>query len=68
MFGDILGAVFSAPVRLLNVPVKIAEKAAEAADELMLGSSSQTYRAPRKNSLDSIAEAIDDSCKEALDG
>lgn len=67
MFGDILGAVLSAPVRMLNVPVKIAEKAAEAADEFMIGSYSNTYRAPRKNSLDSIAEAIEDSCQEALD-
>jgi hypothetical protein len=67
MFGTILGAILSAPIRLLNVPVKIAQKTAEAADEFMLGKSSLNYRAPRRNAIDRMADAVDDSCKEAMD-
>ena len=66
MFGKLLGAIVAAPIRLLNVPVKITQKAAEAADEFMLGSSSLSYRAPRRNTLDRVADSVDDSCKEAF--
>ena len=66
MFGQLLGALVSAPVRLLNVPVKIAQKTAEAADGFMFGESSMTYQAPRRNTLDRVADAIDDSCQEAM--
>lgn len=66
MFGQLLGALVSAPVRLLNVPVKIAQKTAEAADGFMFGESSMNYQAPRRNTLDRVADAIDDSCKEAM--
>lgn len=67
MFGKLLGAVVSAPVRLLNVPVKMAQKAAQAADEFMLGKSRYSYEAPRKNALDRVADTISDSCEEAMD-
>jgi hypothetical protein len=66
MFGRILGAFASAPVRLANIPVRLTQKAAQAADEFMLGSNAQTYRAPEKNVLDRAADAVSDSCKEAF--
>lgn len=66
MFGKLLGAIASAPIRLLNVPVKIAQKTAEAADGFMFGESSLTYQAPRRNTLDRVADGVDDSCKEAF--
>ena len=68
MFGKLLGAVLSAPVRLLNVPVKVAQKTAEVADELMFGASSISYQAPRRNTLGRVAETISESCEEAMDG
>ena len=69
MLGRILGAALSLPVRLANVPVKMAERAAEAADEFMLGTgfSNGTYQAPKRNFLDRTADAIADSCEDALD-
>lgn len=68
MFGKLLGTALSLPVRLINVPVKLAEKAAEAADDFMLGSDfSSGYRAPKRNILDRTADAISDSCEDALD-
>ena len=66
MFGSLLGAIVSAPIRLLNVPLKIAQKSSEAADEFMLGPSTMNYRAPRRNTLDRVADSLDDSCKEAF--
>jgi hypothetical protein len=66
MFGELLGALVSAPIRLLNVPMKIAQKTAEAADKFMSGPHSMNYQAPRRNTLDRVADAIDESCKAAL--
>lgn len=60
MFGKLLGAALSAPVRMVNIPVKITQKALEAVDPL------SQYQAPRKNTLDKVADTISDSCEEAL--
>ena len=67
MFGKLLGAIASAPVRLVNAPVKVMQRTAQAADEFMLGKSEYSYRAPRRNSLDRVASAIDESCRDAFD-
>lgn len=67
MFGKIIGSIVAAPVRALNVPVKIAQKTAQAADEFMNGGrDNYTYRAPSRNTLDKVSEVIDDSCREAF--
>lgn len=67
MLGSLIGKVLSAPVRIANVPVKLAQKAAEAADEAVLGQSCNNYRAPKRNSLNKLSDAIQSSCEEALD-
>lgn len=66
MLGKLIGAVASAPIRVVSVPVKAAQKATQAADEFMFGNSKYNYRAPRRNVLDKVADAVDDSCREAF--
>ena len=67
MFGKFLGKVLTFPIRVLNVPIKLTQKAAEAADEFMLGQSSFNYRAPRRNTLDKLSNAIEDTIEDAID-
>lgn len=67
MFGEILGKIVSAPIRVVNIPVKLAQKAAQIADESMCGESRYSYKAPRKNCLDKLADATEDACEESLE-
>lgn len=67
MFGKFLGAVVSAPIRIVSAPVKMAQKTLQASDEFMFGKSRESYRAPRRNTLDKIADTVSDSFEEALD-
>lgn len=59
--GRIVGEVLAAPIRVANIPVKLAQKAAEVVDPI------SQYQAPRKNALDKVADAVSDSCQEALE-
>ncbi len=54
LLGDIFGVVVAAPVRILNLPVK--------ALEASVGDASM------RNELDDVAEVIEESAKEVVDG
>ena len=66
MLGKLLGKVLTLPIRVINVPIKLTQKAAEAAHEFMLGSSPMNYRAPRRNSLDKLSDNIEETTEDAM--
>jgi hypothetical protein len=66
LFGKILGQLITTPIRLVNLPLKMAQRTAEAADKFMLGDNATTYRAPKKNVLDHISDAIEEVTEDTL--
>lgn len=67
MFGKFIGSIISAPVRILNVPVKMTQRAVEAGDRFLgIDDGRKSRRRSRKNLLDNLAEGIEDSCSEAM--
>jgi len=59
MFGKLLGKIVAAPFRLVNIPVKLAEKGM---DE-MCGETGKSG----KNILDDVARTVEETCEEAMD-
>lgn len=60
MFGKLLGEIVSAPIKVVNVPVKLAGKAADAVlgEEDCLGGD---------NCLDDAAEAVQETVEDTFD-
>lgn len=59
MLGRFLGKVLSTPVRLVNVPLKVASKAAD----FMCGQrDTEDVKDRDPIGLDQVADAIDDAC------
>jgi hypothetical protein len=67
MFGKLLGKLITLPVRLVNVPVKLTQRAIEAGDRFVLGDSPTAYRAPKKNVLDDISDIVEEIFEGTLD-
>ena len=62
MFAKLVGTVMSAPVRILNIPVKVGQRVMQELDPC------QQYEAPKENMLDKIADTVAESCENVING
>jgi hypothetical protein len=60
MFGGLLGKLVSAPIRIVNIPIKVAK----ATGDFMCG---ETNVRVEDNTLDNIADSVEKSAKKILD-
>jgi hypothetical protein len=58
MFGKFLGKVISAPIKIVNLPIKGATRAMDWA---------MNEPSPRKNSVDKFAESVEDLVEDTFD-
>jgi hypothetical protein len=58
MFGKLIGKVLSTPVRLVNIPLKAAQKSLD----FMVAEPTRRLKDYDPIALDQVADAIDDAC------